>query len=138
MCPTHTRKRGKLYRYYISQTVLKHGTEACPVRRVPAADVERAVVDQVRKLLRSPEIVVATWRRAREEIDELKESHVRHALGQFDDLWTELFPVEQARIVRLVVERVDVQSDGLDIGLNVDGLSRLAAELVAKPKRVAA
>jgi len=29
--PTHTRKGGRLYRYYVSQTVLKHGAGACPV-----------------------------------------------------------------------------------------------------------
>lgn len=28
--PTHTRKGGRLYRYYVSQTVLKHGAGACP------------------------------------------------------------------------------------------------------------
>ncbi|RMJ20589.1 hypothetical protein PHISP_08541, partial [Aspergillus sp. HF37] len=27
--PSHTRKGGRLYRYYISQTVLKHGAGAC-------------------------------------------------------------------------------------------------------------
>ena len=32
--PTHTRKGGKLYRYYVSQTVLKHGAGSCPVGRV--------------------------------------------------------------------------------------------------------
>ena len=29
--PTHTRKGGKLYRYYVSQTVLKHGAGFYPV-----------------------------------------------------------------------------------------------------------
>ncbi|MBM3604876.1 MAG: recombinase family protein, partial [Alphaproteobacteria bacterium] len=33
--PSHTRKAGRLYRYYVSQTVLKQGAGACPVGRVP-------------------------------------------------------------------------------------------------------
>ena len=37
MTPTHTRRRGKLYRYYVSMDVIKQGADACPVRRVPAA-----------------------------------------------------------------------------------------------------
>src|SRR6266849_4423736 len=41
MSPTHTRKGGRLYRYYISQSVMKRGTEACPIRQVPAAEIER-------------------------------------------------------------------------------------------------
>ena len=41
MSPTHTRKGNRLYRYYVSQDVLKRGPEACPVGRVPAAEIER-------------------------------------------------------------------------------------------------
>jgi site-specific DNA recombinase len=43
--PTHTRKGGKLYRYYVSHTVLKHGAGTCPVSRVPAGEIEAAVID---------------------------------------------------------------------------------------------
>jgi hypothetical protein len=46
--PTHTRKGDKLYRYYVSQTALKHGAGLCPVGRVPAGEIEAAVIDQLR------------------------------------------------------------------------------------------
>ncbi len=59
MSPTHTRRRGRLYRYYVSQAVLKGTASDCPVRRLPAAEIEAAVIDQVRALLRQPEVVVA-------------------------------------------------------------------------------
>src|SRR6185436_10359070 len=62
MTPTHTRKGGRLYRYYIAIDLLKHDAAACTVRRVPAAEIEGAVVDQVRGLLRAPEMIVRTWR----------------------------------------------------------------------------
>src|SRR4051794_8741278 len=58
MSPTHTRKGQKLYRYYVSQSVLKHGSGACSIGRLSAAEIETAVVDQLRALLRSPEIIV--------------------------------------------------------------------------------
>jgi site-specific DNA recombinase len=64
MTPAHTRKNGKLYRYYVSTDVLKRDAEACTVRRVPAAEIESAVVGQLRSLLRVPEIIVRTWRAA--------------------------------------------------------------------------
>jgi hypothetical protein len=84
MSPTHTRKGGRLYRYYVSQSVLKHGPGACPVGRVPAAEIEAAVVDQLRGLLRAPEIVVSTWRAARQSMGDIKEAEVglRAALGR--------------------------------------------------------
>ena len=129
MTPTHTRRGEKLYRYYVSQSVLKRGPEACPVGRVSAAEIEAAVVSQLRGLLRAPEIVVGTWRAARAEIDGLAESEVREALERLDPLWDELFPAEQARIVQLLVERVDVAPDGIDIRLRVDGLATLVRDL---------
>jgi hypothetical protein len=36
MTPTHTWRRGRLYRCYVSINVIKQGTDACPVRRVSA------------------------------------------------------------------------------------------------------
>ncbi|MDN2578740.1 hypothetical protein [Aquibium sp. ELW1220] len=41
----------------------------------------------------------------------------------FHDLWAQLFPVEQARIVQLVVRRVTVGTDGLVIDLRTDGIA---------------
>ena len=131
MVPTHTRRRGRLYRYYVSMAVLKQGRDACPVGRVPAGEVEGAVVDQVRALLRTPEMVVRTWRAAREQDGAIGEDEVRNALHRFDALWDELFPAEQARLVQLLVERVDVGESGIDIRLRTDGLTSLVQDLRA-------
>ena len=132
MSPAHTRRRGRLYCYYVSQAVLK-GTAGggCPVRRLPAAEIEAAVVHQVRALLRQPEVVVGTWLAARAEAPDLTESEVREALERLDPMWNELFPAEQARIVRLLVERVEVGPAGADIWLRVAGLTGLVRDLGA-------
>ena len=131
MSPSHTRKKGRLYRYYVSQTILKQGAADCPIGRVPAAEIEKIVIDQVRILLRSPEIIVQTWRSARKSINGLTETDVRTALLEFDQLWNELFPAEQVRIIKLLVERVDVGIGGLDIKLRVDGVTSLVGELTS-------
>jgi len=131
MTPTHTRRRGKQYRYYVTNSVLKRGPEACPIRRIPAAEVETAVVDQIRDLLRAPEIILRTWRAVRKSDDGVTETEVREALERLDPLWDELFPAEQARIVHLLVERVDVGLDGVDIRLRTEGLASLVADLRA-------
>jgi hypothetical protein len=129
MSPTHTRKNGRLYRYYLSQTVLKQGADDCPVARVPAAEIEKIVIDQVRLLLLSPEIIVQTWGSARKSIKGLTESDVRSSLLAFEPLWNELFPAEQARIIGLLVERVDVQIERVDIKLRIAGVTSLVSEL---------
>jgi hypothetical protein len=97
MSPTHTRRRQKLYRYYVNQSVIKGAADESPASRVPAGEVERAVIDHLRILLCSPEIVVSTWRSARKDIPGLAEAEVRQTFKRFDPLWDELFPAEQAR-----------------------------------------
>ena len=131
MTPTHTRRRGRLYRYYVSQTVLKYGARACPVGRVPAGEIEAAVIDQLRAVFRQPEIVAGTWKAARAHADDITDADARAALQQLDPLWDELFPAEQARIVALLVERVDIGTEGLNMRLRVDGLGGLACEMLA-------
>jgi DNA invertase Pin-like site-specific DNA recombinase len=130
MTPTHTRRNGKLYRYYVGTDVLKVRADACPLPRIPAAEIERAVIDQLRVLLRAPKIVVETWRAARQTIPNITEAEIRRALEQLGPLWEELFPAEQARIVQLLVERVDIGPDGAaDISLHVGGLISLLHDL---------
>ena len=138
MSPTHTRRGGREYRYYISQAVLKLGRDACPVGRVPAAEIERAVIDQVRALLRQPEIIVGTWAAAQAEADDVTEAEVREALARLDPLWDEMFPAEQTRIIHLLVERVDVSTTGAAIKMRVDGLAGLVRDIGADTLRAAA
>jgi site-specific DNA recombinase len=129
MTPTHTRKKGKLYRYYVTTSVLKLGPDTCSIRRLPAAEIEEAVVDQVRALLQTPEMIVRTAAAAKELDSAITEEDVRSAIVEFDRFWEELFPVEQARIVQLVVERVDLDLDGMSIRLRTNGLGRLVDEI---------
>ena len=90
-------------------------------------------------MLRQPEILVGTWLAARTEAPDLTEAEVRDALYELDPLWDELFPAEQARIIRLLVERVDIGPGGADVRLRVEGLASFVRDL-AQPAgmRVAA
>ncbi len=89
-------------------------------------------------VFRQPEIVAGTWKAARVESGDHTEADVREALQQLDPLWDELFPAEQARIVGLLLERVDIGADGLDVRLRIDGLRGLACEMLTGELREAA
>jgi site-specific DNA recombinase len=131
MTPTHARKNGKLYRYYTSTDLIRNGPGACPVRRVPAAQIEAVVIAQIKTMVQTPEIIVATWRAARKSIEGLSERQVGDELRRFDALWSELFPAEQAKIIQLLVERVDLSEKGADITLRTEGLASLIQDLHA-------
>jgi site-specific DNA recombinase len=129
MSPTHTRRRGKQYRYYVSQAVLKAKTEATAAMRVPAGEIEQIVVGHIRRLLAQPEMIVATWKQLKRSGNPLAERQVRDALLSFDKLWVDLFPAEQTRIVQLLVDKVVVAPDRADIHLRIDGFSSLVQEI---------
>ncbi|MCZ8277160.1 MAG: recombinase family protein [Acetobacteraceae bacterium] len=135
LSPTHTRKQGRLYRYYVSQSVLKGGADDAPYRRLPAGEIEALVLDQLRALLRQPEVVVGTWRAAQEEEADITEEDTRLALERLDEMWGELFPSEQARIFGLMIDRVEVGTERADVRLRLEGLGSLAREF--RPRRAA-
>jgi hypothetical protein len=98
------------------------------------------VIEQVRHMLRAPEVIVAAWREGHRHDDDLTEQEMREALVQLDPLWEELFPGEQARVIQLLVDRVDIHQDEVAIRLRNDGLSSLAGELasISTTERIAA
>lgn len=135
MSPSHTRRRGRLYRYYVCQHGIKNGADACPVRSIAAAEIEGAVFQHVRRLLRSPEIAARTVA-ACHDLDDggeaaVREREVHDALGRLDEVWEELFPAEQARILRLLIDGVDVAPGGVDLRLRLGGIHSLVAEMAA-------
>jgi site-specific DNA recombinase len=134
MTPTHTRRRGRLYRYYICLGASRRGHDTCPVRSIAASEVEALVLGQVRRLLASPELVARTITAVRRdngaaEDAELDEGDVIEALGALEPVWDELYPAEQARILRLLIERIDVAPDGISLTLHAAGIRSLVAEL---------
>ncbi len=54
---TYTKKQGKQYRYYLCGYAEKSGRDACPVKSIPAGDVEAAVLLQLRRIFQAPEIL---------------------------------------------------------------------------------
>jgi site-specific DNA recombinase len=139
MSPTNARKKGgKLYRYFYSQTAMKRGGGSdCPTRMVPAAEIERIVLDQVRHLVCTPEVIVQTWRAAKKLGRDITEREIRSALTEFDELWDELFPAEQARIAELLVQQVDIHPDRVDITLKIEGLTSLHGEMRSQLQQAA-
>ncbi len=136
MTPTHTKKGSRLYRYYISMDCLKGretGLETAP-RRLPAGMVEDAVVGEIRKLIRSPEVIARMVAALKDAKGEWAEADVTAALASFDDLWETLFPAEQARIVQLLVARVTISATGIAVDLRTDGFNGVVLELLSSNK----
>jgi hypothetical protein len=62
----------------------------------------------------------------------LQESEVIEALGALEPVWDELYPAEQARILQLLIERIDAAHDGISVTLHAAGIRSLVAELAGE------
>ncbi len=60
--PTHANKNGRRYRYYTSQAVIKRIAKSNSPARIPAHDLERAVVDRRLEWLQTPDQLLAALR----------------------------------------------------------------------------
>jgi site-specific DNA recombinase len=188
-------KDAKRYRYYVCLKAQKQGWASCTTKSVPAGELERFVVDQVRRVGKEPAVLTATLRQMRErqekakadlaaeqkavgrelarhhnalmkllgmpapDADRLAELNeqiriteqkatdlhekevvlhrenidpalVTDALAAFDPVWEQLSPKEQARVVRLLVERVvyDGAAGSVAVTFRPSGLKALAQE----------
>ena len=86
------------------------------------------MVGQLRQLLRAPEVVEALIPQAIALDPTLDEAQVTVAMTQVDRVWEQLFPAEQQRLVRLLVERVIVTPTNLELRLRPGGIGSLAAD----------
>jgi len=111
----------------------QHARPSVTIPAIPPTDVPRrlaalrtAMTADLKQQWRE---LVGTWQTARAEDAGVTDADAVTALEQFEPLWDELFPAEQARIVQLLVERVEVGPKGADIRLRVEGLKSLALDL---------
>ncbi len=195
MSHTFTTRGNRRYRYYTCTNAAKRGRAACPTRSLPAAEVERAVVDQIRCIGESPEVLRDTLAQARSraegsierltgerreieralarfhadirraaasngasatapriaelnervrdaevrvaEIDAklaelgeelVDEADVDAAFADFDNVWEALSPREQARVLRLLIARVDYDAadSSIEVTFHPTGIKLLA------------
>jgi site-specific DNA recombinase len=197
MGPTYARKNGRHYTYYICQKDSKRTVSRCPLKRIPAGDIEQAVIEQLSAVFRTPTLVAKTYfaardieqaererlfkqkaqlemelSQAREQALELMkpgndqpgktemlttvnrqavelskqlthvsercrayqgnsitEQDVSEAFQNVEGFWEDLFPVERNRLIRLLVDKVEIRETGIDMELRTNGLTTLIAEL---------
>ncbi len=66
MTPSHTTKNGnKRYRYYVCVNAQKRGWHNCPSKSIPAQEIEKFVIDQVRCIGNDPGLLAETLKETR-------------------------------------------------------------------------
>ncbi|MFT4269164.1 MAG: recombinase family protein [Xenophilus sp.] len=119
MYPTYARKNGNQYRYYVSKSENRFGAPGKGFERLPAPEIEAAVVAQMRTVLTSPEAIASVVRHIRKTGSQIDEAATVMAMGRLNDVWDQLFPVERHRIANLMIERIDLVHAGEVQGIRV-------------------
>ena len=126
MTPTYTAKKNRHYRYYVCSNVLRgkacHGIGSY----LAAGEVEHFVIKQVRHILQSPEIAAQTSLFL--EQAGLNKSQAFERLKDIDGIWHNLFPIEQQKIIQILIRTVLVGTEGVDVRINQNGLHSLVLE----------
>lgn len=89
--------------YLICAKAAKHGAKACPGSRVAAGEFEQFVFERIRALGRARAVLKATLAACPNKCDP---EALRIALRELDGIWAELFPVERARLMALLIEQI--------------------------------
>ncbi len=70
MIPAQTIRNGsKRYRYYVCINAQKRGWHNCPSKSIPAAQIERFVVDQLKTIAADPRLIAETLAETRRRIE---------------------------------------------------------------------
>lgn len=124
-----TKKNGHRYRYYLPQRDAKEYAGASGLPRLPAAQLESAVLEQLRAILRQPALIAEIVPQAIKLDPTLDEAKVTVAMTRLDAIWDQLFPAEQGRIVRLLLEKVIVSPINMELRLRANGIEQVVMEL---------
>jgi hypothetical protein len=115
MTPTHANKKGRRYRYYVSQSLIKRGRPkgSDAGRRVPAGDVEQLVADRVTGFLGAEAAVFDAIETFVEDVNG-RRSIVKQA-ADLAGRWRDLEPLEKRRILQNLIHRIEVGRESVRI-----------------------
>jgi len=132
MTPGFTVKKangGHRYRYYQDLHAVRFGKNANGFGLINASQIEEIVIKHVVAALQSPESIQSVWDEIRKQHPDIDEGHVLLAMRNMGEMWSEMFPQEQIRIVRLLIERVQITDSAIEIDWLHSGWLQLACEL---------
>jgi len=122
MTPSHAKKKGKQYRYYVSRPLTTNSRANAPGgRRIPAGEIERLVSRRILGFFADRAEVFKTINRYVPDAVEQE-----RLVGRATDLaegWPDLVPAEMRAILLALVTRIDVHEEKVDIEVNAARLT---------------
>jgi len=121
MTPSHAVKRGMRYRYYVSRSLITGDRASAPEGcRIPAGEIESLVTTRLCAFLSDrASLFDAVRSRVR---DASRQAQLVDAIADLARRWPDLALSEQRAILSVLLSRVDIGTDRVDIHLAFDRL----------------
>ena len=121
MMPTYGKKNGRRYHYYLCCKDSKRADAQCPIHQLPAGEIEEVVKSQLKVIMTHPSVLTALSDSAGISCTDI--------LQIFEsDFWAEISAGEYKRLVQLLIARVVVLQDHIEIEMKTEGIKSLIGE----------
>jgi len=121
----------KNYRYFLCDKDSKRIKSTCPVKSIPAAELEKLVLNDIALMLSKPEMLAGVMQAAKEVSPagaNLQPEQIRKAFGDLVPVWDVMFPVERYKFIREVIRKVTVFPEEVKIQYNAENLAQVIRE----------
>jgi hypothetical protein len=126
MTPTSGNNHGLTYRYYACNNRLK--SRSCRgLHIVPAEKIERQVTKEVLKKIRTSEVIL-NIQELNKANRKLSPDDIKIMVDNVSEVWNALCPNEQRKIIRMLIAKVDIYENCMDLEINLQGFNRLLLE----------
>src|SRR6516164_4878960 len=122
MTPSHAVKQGTRYRYYVSRPlIIKDQTKSSAGLRIPAEEIEQLVPSRVRQWLLDPGSIYSATRL----VDASAQRWLVARASELGNSWPGLPATRQRALLTVLIERIDVGTNRIDIHIRPTVLSAL-------------
>lgn len=115
-----TPKSGIPHLYYISRSRARFGAKLKPSRQFPGDEIERPVIDEIRRMLQDPILIQCVINEARQKLPEIEEDKIVQSMSNLRTAWEMLHFPEQYRLMQLLVNRVTLFVQDGEARLEID------------------
>ncbi|MFW6222806.1 MAG: recombinase family protein, partial [Bacteroidota bacterium] len=127
--PVYTTNRNKKYRYYSPHNELNQHNTNCKVGPLAAGEIESLVLEHLKQLLTSPEIITHTFEYINKNYSaDIELNLIKNKFQNFEHLWSKVSSDDKQKMVEQLVHQIRVSTNNMQIQLRLEGFRTVINE----------
>ncbi len=132
MTPTYAYNHGLRYRYYVCSNHLRNKSCVSAFKTISADEIEQQMLNEIFKILSSPEVIMNINRIIESDkasSPEILKENIVSALNNLTEVWSFLYPSEQQKVSKMLLDEVSLADNGINVKMNLEGFDRVLREI---------